>query len=479
MAKTKHILAAVALSVCFTAANARKTWTMVSTSDRTMTFQTSRTKLSQTAASPLTFQLEPDVRYQQMDGFGAALTGSTCYNLMQMAATDRKGFLERTFSTKKGLGFSYVRISIGCSDFSLSEYTCCDTPGIEHFALQTEETDYVIPILKEVLAINPELKILGSPWTCPKWMKVKDLKKPEPFDSWTSGHLNPNCYKDYATYFVRWIKAMAEHGIDIYGITPQNEPLNRGNSASLYMGWREELTFLREALGPALRDAGLATRIYAFDHNYNYDNILDEDDYPANIYENEEAAAFVTGAAYHNYGGNKKELLDIGGRYPDKELIFTETSIGMWNDGRNLSKRLVEDMKEVALGTVNNGCRAVIVWNLMLDSERGPNREGGCQTCYGAVDIDRSNYKDITYNSHYYAIGHMAYAVKPGAVRVQTAASSQETGIIYASFQNPDGTFAFVACNTTEKAEPISITADGRNYINAILPARSAASFRW
>ena len=151
----------------------------------------------------------------------------------------------------------------------------------------------------------------------------------------------------------------------------------------------------------------------------------------------------------------------------------------MWNDGRNLEKRLVEDMKEVALGTVNNGCKAVIVWNLMLDTDRGPNREGGCQTCYGAVDIDRNNYSDITYNSHYYAIGHMAYAVRPGAVRVQSTVSSPKDGILYASFLNTDGSWAFVTCNTTMQAQEISITADGKHYINTTLPARSAASFRW
>ena len=248
MTRSRHLLAAVAITMGTLGANARKAWTMVSTSDRTTSLQTTRTKLDKKAASLTLFQLNADITYQQMDGFGAALTGSSCYNLMQMKPSKRQQSLEYTFSQKKGLGMSYVRISIGCSDFSLSEYTCCDTPGIEHFALQTEELNYVIPILKEVLAINPDLKILGSPWTCPKWMKVKDLHKLEPLDSWTSGQLNPKYYKDYATYFVKWIKAMAEHGINIYGITPQNEPLNRGNSASLYMGWREEMTFLKEAL---------------------------------------------------------------------------------------------------------------------------------------------------------------------------------------------------------------------------------------
>lgn len=93
---------------------------------------------------------------------------------------------------------------------------------------------------------------------------------------------------------------------------------------------------------------------------------------------------------------------------PNKELVFTETSIGEWNDGRNLSRRLIEDMREVALCTVSNGCKAVIVWNLKIDTEKGPNRNGGCQTCYGAVDINKSDYKTITRNSHYYIIGHMS-----------------------------------------------------------------------
>ncbi len=458
---------------------ARKVQVLTTTADREQSFAKEKLSLSKAAANALQVRIDPNVRYQEMDGFGAAVTGSTCYNLMQMPEKERKAFLVKTFSHKKGLGYSYIRISIGCSDFSLSEYTCCDKPGIENFALQKEELEYVIPILKEIQKINPEIKILGSPWTCPKWMKVDNLKDLKPFDSWTSGQLNPKYYKDYATYFVKWVEAFTAHGIDIYAITPQNEPLNRGNSASLYMGWREELKFVRDALGPAFKQAGIDTKIYAFDHNYNYDNIVEEQDYTLKIYEDEEAAAFLTGAAYHNYGGNREELLDVGSRRPDKELIFTETSIGMWNDGRNLSKRLMDDMREVALGTVNNGCRAVMVWNLMLDSERGPNREGGCQTCYGAVDIERSNYTDITYNSHYYIIGHLSHVVKPGAVRVQAEIANAPKGLMYSAFINPDKSVAFVCLNEASHPVQFSLSTDGKRYVNYTIPARAVSSFRW
>ncbi len=427
--------------------------------------------------SPNTITLDPSIKYQSMDGFGAAITGSTCYNLMKMNQADRTKFLTETFSEKDGMGMSYIRIAIGCSDFSLSEYTCWDTPGIENFGLQNEEKKYILPVLKEILAINPSVKILGSPWTPPKWMKVNNLTELKPHDSWTSGQLNPAHYDNYATYFVKWLQAFQAEGIKVAAVTPQNEPLNRGNSASLYMTWQEQQAFVKQALGPKLKAAGLTTQIYAFDHNYNYDNVADQNDYPIKMYNDPEAAAFITGAAYHNYGGDKAELLDIHSQRPDKELIFTETSIGEWNDGRNLEKRLMEDMGEVALGTVNNWSRAVIVWNLMLDTEKGPNRDGGCQTCYGAVDINSANYKTITRNSHYYIVGHLSAVVKPGATRIATSGYTAE-GLTYSAFQNKDGSYAAVLLNNSAEQRKITLS-DGKKHFSYEVPAKSVVSYRW
>lgn len=427
--------------------------------------------------SPTTIKLEPATHYQTMDGFGAAVTGSTCYNLMQMTKENRDKFLKETFSPTEGMGQSYIRISIGCSDFSLSEYTCCDTPGIENFALTPEENEYIIPILKDILAINPNVKIMGSPWTCPRWMKVNNLTDLQPFNSWTSGQLNPAYYADYASYFVKWIQAFQQQGIQIYSVTPQNEPLNRGNSASLFMGWEEQLGFVKNHLVPELKKASLDTKIYLFDHNFNYDNMAEQNDYPVKIYDAGVDSDVVAGAAYHNYGGDKSELLDIHGKHPERELVFTETSIGTWNDGRNLEVRLIDDMREVALGTVNNWCKGVIVWNLMLDSERGPNREGGCQTCYGAVDIDRSNYSSITRNSHYYIIGHLSSVVKPGAVRIGTSGFA-DAGFYFSAFENPNGTYAVVLLNSTAGNKAVTLD-DGAHHFSYEVPAKSVVSYLW
>lgn len=430
-----------------------------------------------TNMSQMTIKLDESKTFQTMDGFGSAITGSTAYNLLKMNQADRTKFLTETFSPTEGMGQSYIRIAIGCSDFSLDEYTLADKPGIENFALQEEELKYVIPVLKEILAINPTIKIMGSPWTPPKWMKVNNLTELKPYDSWTGGHLNPKFYQDYATYFVKWIQAMKEHGINIYSITPQNEPLNDKNSASLVMFWNEQQAFVKTALGPKLKAAGLNTKIYAFDHNYNYDDMPEQQDYPIKIFEDPSAAAYFAGSAFHNYGGDKAELLDIHEKAPNKDIIFTETSIGVWNEGQVLGKRLMEDMREVALGTVNNWSKGVIVWNLMLDSEKGPNRDGGCQTCYGAVDISKSDYKTIRRNSHYYIIGHLSSVVKPGAVRIGTTGYT-DNDLVYTAFKNADGSYAFVLMNSGGESKHIMLE-DGKNHFTYKVPAGAVVSYTW
>lgn len=424
--------------------------------------------------------IDESTEYQEIDGFGYAITYSSCYNLLRMRAADRRAFLRRTFSLKRGYGASYVRISIGCSDFSSREYTLCDESGLEHFALQTDETQYVIPVLREILRINPSLKVIAAPWTCPRWMKVSDLESLRPHDSWTAGHLNPAMRGIYADYFVKFVRAMAAAGVPVYAVSPQNEPLNPGNCASLFMPWQEEAPLVK-VMAAAFKTAGLKTKIYVFDHNYNYDNIPGQDDYPARLFASlpavYEGSELVVGAAYHNYGGDKDELTDIASKMPGKELIFTETSIGTWNRGRDLRRRLVDDVREVTLGTVARMCRAAIVWNLMLDSRRGPNLDGGCQTCFGAVDIDERDYRSLTLNSHYYAISHMAWAAHPGARRIAAAGRTPQ-GVALAAFRNAGGGLSLVALNEADAPTAISVRSRGRCF-TLQLPARAVVSARW
>jgi glucosylceramidase len=441
--------------------------------------QTSATINTGTNMAPTTLQLNPSKTYQTMDGFGFALTYSTCYNLMKMTQENRTAFLKRTFSTTEGYGVSYARISIGCCDYASTNYTLCDKEGIENFALQSDETSAVIPVLKEILAINPNLKIIGAPWTCPKWMKVKDLISLSPDDSWTGGHINPKYYDTYAQYFVKFVQAMSKEGINIYAVTPQNEPLNSGNTASTYIPWEEEAPLVK-AMAAAFKKNSLKTLIYVFDHNFNYEDVADQDDYPIKVYNalgtNFEGSELVAGAAYHDYGGSNSELNDICAKAPDKQVIFTESALGTWNDGRNLSKRLTTDMNYIALGMVNNNCKAVLVWNMMLDLNGGPKAWDGVQ--YGAVNINQNNYSALSYNSHYYIICHMSSVVQPGAVRIGTSRAPDKTSFVSSTFVNPDGTYAAVMLNKGDESIKVTVS-DGTNYFTVNVPALGIVSCRW
>jgi glucosylceramidase len=447
-----------------------------STASRSMTFNKGGVNFSSNGnMSPNTIKIYPDVKYQTIDGFGAALTGSSCYNLLKMTSTDRADFMKEIFDTVDGLGLSYVRVSIGCSDFSLSEYTCCDQQGIENFALTSEELNYVIPILKEALAYNPNIKVLGSPWTAPRWMKVREKGDSAPYNSWTGGHLNTAYYQDYATYFVKWIRAFEAQCVPIYAITIQNEPLNPGNSASMLMEWDEQRDFIKTALGPKLQQAGLHTKVFVFDHNYNYDDINSQNDYPIRIYEDADAAQYVQGAAYHHYGGSRSELVDIRDQRADKDLIFSEGSIGTWNGGRDLANNFTRELEE-GIDLVAKWCKAVIVWNLMLDMNGAPNRPNGCTTCYGAVDIT-SDYKSITRNTHYYETGHLSKVVKAGAVRIKSD-GYKPSGLIYEAFRNPDGSYALVVLN--KSAAEITFTVeDDTHWFTYSVPSKGCVSLRW
>ena len=419
----------------------------------------------------------------EIDGFGYAITYSTAYNLLRMNAADRHYLLERTFSPERGYGVSYVRMSIGACDFSSQEYTLCDTydpdEPLKHFGLADDELHYVIPILHEILEINPNLKVIAAPWTAPAWMKVNcDLPAvPHPF--YKSGSLGKDYYQVYGEYFVKFVKAMADNGITIYAVTPQNEPLNKNNNMSLYMPWEQEADFVKTGLAPAFDAAGLKTRIYLFDHNYNYDDVWGQDDYPVKALQRMGSdfagSDLVVGAAYHNYGGDVSELADIRSKAPDMQLLFTEASIGEWNGGRNLRQRLASDMDELVIATTLNGCRGALVWNFMLDSDKGPHMSnGGCTTCYGAVDVTKAGYGKLSFNSHYYIMALASAAVKPGAKRLHTDGWWAEN-LSYAAFANPDGTKAILFANKGGSKRLAKVVADGVTY-TVDVPANSAVS---
>lgn len=460
----------------------RDVMTYVTTADGTMGFVAIGKDYAEglNMSPERTLKLNPNVRYQEFDGFGAAITGAAAFNLMQMPAERRQKLLVETFSPEKGMGYGYVRVPIGGSDFnsrSNYDYTCCDTKGIENFALTTDELDYIIPILKEILAINPALKVMGTPWSCPIWMKVDDIRSKAPYtgpNKWVGGYLNPDYYQDYAMYFVKWIKAFEAEGIKITSVTPQNEPLNWGNSMSLYMPWDQERDFIKLALGPVFKREGINAKIICFDHNYNYDGKKDQQEYPIKIYADPEASQYIDGAAYHSYGGSPVELDAIHKQAPEKNLYFTEQSIGTWNY-QSFGQSLMSEMKNTCIGTVTRWCKAVIVWNFMLDENGGPHGgPGACATCYGAVDISSKDYITLNKRSHYYVIGHLSKALKAGSTRIATS-GYMPTGLSAVASENPDGTYGLVLFNENATGLTFIIEHNGKHF-EIKLPAESITS---
>lgn len=447
----------------------------VTSADGSRLFAEEGLDYSKVSMSPYRVELDPAKTYQTIDGFGPALTGSTCYNLLKMSQPDRSAFLRRCFDPESGAGFSFVRVHIGGSDFSMGEYTCCDQKGIEFFAIPEVEKEGIFPILKEVMEINPEVKIIGSPWSCPKWMKGTVADPSKPYDSWTGGRLNPAFYDDYAEYFVQWVSEMEENGFPIHAITMQNEPLNKGNSMSLYMPWEDQAAFVKR-LGPAFRKAGITTKILCYDHNYNYDNVPGQQNYPLQIYADDEAAQWIDGSAWHNYGGSVSELDHILASAPDKSIYFTEASIGTWN--YDFTRCLIDDFESIFLGTLSRMGKGVLLWNLMLDEKGAPNRPGGCTTCYGAVEINSSDYRTLRYNSHYYDLAQCAKVIRPGAVRIGTS-GYEAPGLICLAFANPDGSKAFVVLNRNDREQPVAVYETAERAFKYTIPARSIASFLW
>jgi glucosylceramidase len=414
------------------------------------------------AASATTIAIDPSKTYQSIDGFGWCLTGGSARLLNQMGKAERTALLNELFSTNgKGIGSSYLRITIGASDLSDSVFSYNDIPEGEtdvtmaKFTLDVEKV-HLIPILKEILAINPKLKILGSPWSPPKWMKSNNDTR--------GGSLKPEFYDAYALYFVKFIKGMAAEGIPIDAITVQNEPLHPGNNPSLLMLAEDQAEFIKRSLGPAFKKNGIDTKIIVYDHN------ADRPDYPLTIFNDPEASSYVDGSAFHLYGGKIETLSDVHNAFPEKNLYFTEQWVGAPGD---MAGDLLWHISTLVIGATRNWCRTVLEWNLAADPNNDPHTDrGGCDRCLGAVTIDGNN---ITRNPAYYIVAHAAKFVRPDAVRVE---STVIDGLANVAFKNSDGKMVLIVANTSTERKAFAIVINGKSF-SSMLNAGAVGTYVW
>lgn len=409
-----------------------------------------------------TITLNPEERLQEIEGFGAALTGSSAYLInKKMSAAQRSALLAELFDAEDGIGLSYLRMTIGASDFSLDDFTYDDMPmgetdyGLVHFSIDKDRTD-VIPVFKQILAVAPDLKVMGSPWSAPAWMKTNGSLK--------GGKLKPEAYDVYANYFVRYVQAYAAEGIDIDAVTPQNEPLHfTANYPCMEMQPDEQRVFIKDHLGPAFSDAGIATKIVIYDHNW------DRPQYPIEILNDAEAKSFIAGSAFHAYAGNVSAMTTVHNAHPDKGLYFTEISGGRW--ATNFGDNLMWNMSNIFIGTTRNWSKVVLLWNLALDENDGP-KNNGCQDCRGVVTIN-STTGEVTRNVEYYSLAHFSKFIRPGATRISSTA--QPSAPEHVAFVNVDGTTVLVVSNADKEGKTVSVRT-GEEAFSVHVGVRSVVS---
>jgi glucosylceramidase len=399
--------------------------------------------------------------FQTVDGFGFTLTGGSAFVINQMDAGSKSSLLKELFGNDSlSMGISYLRLSIGSSDLDASVFSYDDMPsgqtdtGLIHFSLSPDSTD-LIPILKQIIAINPSIKIIATPWSAPVWMKNNSNS--------VAGSLLPAYDNVYAQYFVKYIQQMKLNGIIIDAIAPQNEPLNPNNNPSMVMQATDESSFIKNNLGPAFQSAGITTKIVVYDHN------CDRPDYPETVLSDAAANAFVNGSAFHLYAGDISALSQVHNLYPDKQLYFTEQYTASTG---NFAGDLQWHVKNVIIGSMRNWSRNALEWNLANDASYGPHTQGGCTTCKGALTITGSS---ITRNVGYYIIAHASKFVPPGSVRI----SSTVTSLLQtAAFITPGRNKVLIVENDDQSPGIFNLSFNGK-WVTTTVPAGSVCTYVW
>ncbi len=424
------------------------------------------TRFDKTRTERIVIDVDPAIRYQEMTGFGASLTDASAYLIAaRMNEQQRTALLADLFGRDNGgAGFSFTRLTIGASDFSRSHYSFNDLPAgqtdpeLKGFSIEPNRAD-VLPVIKRALAINPELKVMASPWSAPGWMKSSD--------SLIKGKLKPEAYAPFANYLLRYVNAYQAEGVPIFALTLQNEP---HFEPADYPGMRVDpagrAAFIGGHLGPLMARHHPRLRIMDWDHNW------DEPGSPAAVLADPVAAPYVSGVAWHCYGGDVRVQAALHDARPDKETWFTECSGGQW--APQWDKNLMYFMRTLVIGTTRGWAKGVLLWNLALDENHGPHL-GGCRDCRGVVTID-SRSGQVTRNVEYYALAHASRFVRPGARRI--ASSSGHDDLDTVAFRNRDGVLALLVANSASQARRFSVRVDGRSFSYS-LPGMSVATFVW
>lgn len=435
-------------------------------------------------------------RFQQIDGFGASLTDSAAWLFAKKLSPAQSDAAFKTlFSRKDGIALRLLRQPIGSSDLAVTFYSfddlcqqtakACTTPAgvtdpkLEHFSISHDQ-EYILPLLRKAIAINPSIHVMLTPWSAPGWMKTSGSmlgsmpaatpespaaapgRKDEP------SSLKPEFYPAFASYLVKTIQGYQAAGVPIWALSVQNEPLFTPPTYSgMQMLPTEQATFFGDALGPALAAAHLNPKVMAYDHNW------DRPDYPETVLKDPKAGALAAGTAWHHYGGDPSVMTKNHEEFPLKDQWVTESSGGAWQKGNVFADEAAE-----LIAVMRNWSRGYVLWALATDQNHGPV-VGGCDTCRGLLTIDLTNPDNpaVRPELDYYVLGQASKFLVPGAVRVASDEPT-DTKLQDVAFRNPDGTIVLYTLNAGTASQKLRIAFRGRT-LETTLPAGSVATFVW
>ena len=428
----------------------------ITTSDKaSLLKEQAQTTSSTNANADLIIKIDNSQKFQTYIGVGAAITDSSAILINEKLDEKARNDLMNELFSKSGLNLSFTRLTIGASDFSQTHYSLNDMPkgqsdvGLKNFNLDAMPKS-VIPIVKIAKQLNPQLKIMATPWSAPGWMKTTD--------SLIGGSLKPEYYQANADYLVKYSQEMRKNGINIDFLSIQNEPHYTGpDYPGMRVNYDERAKFVKENLGPALSKIDNPPKILEWDHNWN------EPTEPQKVLEDKDAAKYIDGIAWHCYGGSPDAQGKLHDQFPDKDTYFTECSGGEW--AKNWETDMQWQSKNLIIETTRNWAKGVLLWNLALDEKFGPHL-GGCGDCRGVVTIN-SQSGEITRNMEYYVLGHISKFVQIGAKRI--ASNSGQNDIYNVAFENPDGSIALIMVNMSNSSQKFSVELS-KKYYNYEIP---------
>ncbi|GGC67566.1 hypothetical protein IEU95_03270 [Hoyosella rhizosphaerae] len=437
----------------------------LTTGDRSVTLQqvASVPLTSRKASGPNVITVNPTSRHQVITGFGASITGASAFNIASLSAEARAELMSELFNPNTGIGLNYLRQPMGASDFNAPGdlYTYqdeLDPDADDHgFSVDIDEQLGILPLIREALSENPGLRVMGTPWSAPAWMKSSgDLR---------GGALNPESMSEYAQYFVRFVEQYRERGVAVQMVTPGNEPLFANPKyPSMQMGTEQQAEFVRE-LDSAFSDANLDTEILVFDHNWS------DAWYAADVLNKTADVERVVGAAFHCYHGDpsaQTQVIAAG-----KRVMVTECTGVRSSD--TFLHTLLWQFQNLIVESSRNGSEGTTLWNLALDAEGGPH-QGYCDDrCRGVVEVADGTY---SLNAEYYVLGHASKFVKPGAVRLGSNSGTGSNSLRNVAFENPDGSRVVLLMNPSGRSQRYSVT-DGAVTMQADIEGNSVATIVW